>query len=125
MTTPTRPDLRSIQDDAYRVAEAKRQLLDWGVSADADLKQQLTDLREALAGRARKATPWGVAMAAGAGLLGAMLLRKGKRRRGADGQQDTRDDRRGSGLPIGQIIGLVRLLAPIVMPIFIKRQKRD
>ncbi|MBY0312962.1 MAG: hypothetical protein K2W85_12900 [Phycisphaerales bacterium] len=121
MTTPTRPDLRSIQDDAYRVAEAKRQLLDWGVSADAELKQQLADLREAVVGRARKARPWGVAMAAGAGLIGAMLLRKGKRRRG-DGPRDSRDERGGRGLPIGQIIGIARVLAPIVLPMILKRR---
>lgn len=124
MTTPTQPDLRSIQDDAYRVAEAKRQLLDWGVSADAEFKQQIADLREAIAGRARKARPWGVALAAGAGLIGAMLLRKGKRRRG-DSPRDSRDERGGRGLPIAQIIGIARVLAPIVLPMILKRRGRE
>lgn len=124
---PTRPqaDLGSIHDDAYRVAEAKRRLLDWGVQADEDLKRQIAELRDTVTSGARKARPWGLGLAAGAGLIGALFLRRGKRRGGRGEGAANKGGGGGFGLPIGQIVGIVRVLAPIVLPMLLKPRARD
>ncbi len=109
-----------LHDDARRVADAKARLLDWGSEADLHMRVQIAELRESVLGGARRARPWGFALAAGAGLIGAMLFKGRGRSRREPAAGSPGSDR----LPIGQIVGLVRVLAPILLPLLMKRRER-
>lgn len=94
--------------------DAKADLLAWSERADEELLAKVQELVGAATSGVRKAAPW----AAGAALIGGLLLRKRRKRRRERGEEDAPSS-------IASIVSILRVaigLVPVILPLLKRRR---